>query len=427
MPEDDSKKIITKKHLARLERERIQRRYLITGISITLILVVGVIVYGVLDQLVFQKQKPVAQVANQNITQGDFQARVRYARYQLIERYTRTLEMANMFGGLTGGNGSYFTTSLQQIKSQLDDTKGLGDSVLEALIDEKVIEQEAASQKITADDKEVDLAIQEAFGFYANGTPTVAPTMAIVPESTLSATQLAIVTITPTPTLAPTATELPTATPESVQPTPTVEGTPLPTPTAYTIEGFQKQYQDYIKGINTVAFTEPEFRNAFKNNLLRGKLLKVISANTATSEDQVWARHILVKDEQAAKDVLTRLQKGETWDALAKELSLDASNKDTGGDLGWFNKEKMVAEFSDAAFAMKVGEISQPVKSSSGYHIIQVLGHETRSLDQATFTQKQQTEFDAWLTKTKAGKNIQKFDISTITPIEPTLPASVAQ
>jgi peptidyl-prolyl cis-trans isomerase D len=427
MPGEVPNKIVTKKHLARLERERIQRRYLITGISIALILVIGVIVYGLLDQYVFQNQKAVAMVANEKITAGEYTSRVRYARWQLVERFNQTQKLAQMFGGLQGGNDSYFTSTLQQIQSQLDDTNGLGKSVLDALVDEKVIEQEAAAQGITVDEKEIDAAIQEAFGFFANGTPTPASTMVVAPTSTLSAEQLAIVTITPTPTQAPTPTEVPTATPPAVEPTATQQSTPLPTPTAYTIDGFNKQYQDYVKGMKTVSFTEPEFRKAFRISLLRDKLIKKLTANTPASEEQVWARHILVKDEQAAKDVLTRLNKGESWDALAKELSTDTGNKDSGGDLGWFSKGKMVAEFGDAAFALKVGEISQPVKSSFGYHIIQVLGHEDRPLDQAAFNQKQQKEFTDWLTKIKTEKNIQTFDITTITPKEPALTPIAAQ
>jgi len=421
MPGEESNKVVTKKHMARLEREQIQRRYLITGITSVLLLVVGVIVYGFLDQYVFQKQKAVAIVASEKITSGEFQSRVRYARWQLVERYNRTQQMAEMFGGLSGGNGSYFTSTLQQIQTQLDDAQGLGKSVLEAIIDEKVIKQEAAAQGITVDEKEIDLAIQEAFGFFANGTPTAAPTIAVAPTSTLSVAQLAIATLTTLPTQAPTPTELPTATPPAVSPTPTQESTPLPTPTAYTIEGFNKQRQEYVDGMKTVSFTEPEFREAFKISLLREKLLKKITANTAASEEQVWARHILVSEEQQAKDLMARLQKGESWDALAKELSKDTSNKDSGGDLGWFSKNKMVPEFADAAFALKVGDVSQPVKTSFGFHIIQVLGHEERPLDQTAFTEKQQKEFSDWLAKARTDKNVQTFDIVNITPKEPGL------
>ncbi len=72
-----------------------------------------------------KKQLPL--VGTDKITQGEYQGRVRYARWQLIERYNSTLQMAEMFGGLSSDNGSYFTNTLQQIQSQLDNPTGPGD------------------------------------------------------------------------------------------------------------------------------------------------------------------------------------------------------------------------------------------------------------------------------------------------------------
>lgn len=87
--------------------------------------------------------------------------------------------------------------------------------------------------------------------------------------------------------------------------------------------------------------------------------------------ERIRARHILVKSEKEAKDVLARLKKGEKFEALAKALSSDGS-KDYGGDLGYFSEPDMVPEFSKAAFALKVGEVSQPVKTDYGWHIIKL-------------------------------------------------------
>ncbi|NMB53396.1 MAG: hypothetical protein GYA15_01735 [Leptolinea sp.] len=429
MAEEESKKVITKKHLARLEKEQIQRRYLLTGVSIALFLVIALIVYGILDQFVFQNQRPVATVGTDKITVGQYQARVKYSRWELIQQYNRTLQMAELFGGLSSDNGSYFQNSLSQITSQLDNPTYMGENVLEAMIEERVIEQEAAKLWITITDEELNKAMEEAFGYYANGTPTAEPTYAFsfAPTSTLSRTQLAIVTITPTPTEAPTATEMPTATqaptstPLSVTPTSTVESTPLPTETPYTFEGYQKTSQEYLAKIKDTGMTEAELRYAIKSSLLRTKMTEKITSDVSHKEDQVWARHILLEDEQKAKDTLARIQKGEAWDILAKELSKDTSSSASGGDLGWFGKGKMVAEFSDAAFALKIGEISQPVKSSFGYHIIQVLGHEERELSAADYATKQQTTFNDWLEKSKTELGVKKNDISNITPKEPIL------
>jgi peptidyl-prolyl cis-trans isomerase C len=91
------------------------------------------------------------------------------------------------------------------------------------------------------------------------------------------------------------------------------------------------------------------------------------------AEEEVHARHILVATEQEAKDLLAELKKGTAFDKLAKEKSTDKASGAEGGDLGWFKRTDMVKEFSDAAFNLKKGELSEaPVKTQFGFHLIKV-------------------------------------------------------
>ncbi|MFO0994656.1 MAG: peptidylprolyl isomerase [Hyphomicrobiales bacterium] len=92
------------------------------------------------------------------------------------------------------------------------------------------------------------------------------------------------------------------------------------------------------------------------------------SAKVAQTE-RVRARHILVATEAEAKQVIEKLNAGEKFADVAKKYSLDGS-KEFGGDLGYFTAAEMVPEFSKAAFALKVGEISGPVKTDFGWHVI---------------------------------------------------------
>ena len=85
---------------------------------------------------------------------------------------------------------------------------------------------------------------------------------------------------------------------------------------------------------------------------------------------EVHARHILLPTEEEAKAALARVKKGEDFAKVATELSKDPGGE--GGDLGWFTKDKMVPEFADAAFKMEPGQVSDPVKSQFGWHIIKV-------------------------------------------------------
>ncbi|MFC5759184.1 peptidylprolyl isomerase [Rhizobium sp. GCM10022189] len=89
-------------------------------------------------------------------------------------------------------------------------------------------------------------------------------------------------------------------------------------------------------------------------------------------QEEVHARHILVKTEDEAKDVIKQLDAGKDFAELAKEKSTDP-NKDDGGDLGYFTRGRMVKEFEDAAFALEKGTYSKtPVKTDFGYHVIKV-------------------------------------------------------
>jgi peptidyl-prolyl cis-trans isomerase C len=87
--------------------------------------------------------------------------------------------------------------------------------------------------------------------------------------------------------------------------------------------------------------------------------------------ERVRARHILVASEKEAGDIEAKIKSGEKFEDLAKQYSLDGS-KDYGGDLGYFTAPEMVKPFSDAAFNLKVGEVSAPVKTDYGWHIIRM-------------------------------------------------------
>jgi len=89
-------------------------------------------------------------------------------------------------------------------------------------------------------------------------------------------------------------------------------------------------------------------------------------------EEEVQARHILVASEDEAKKMVTRVEAGEDFAQLAKENSGDAGSKTQGGMLGYFGKGQMVPQFEEAAFALKKGEVSKPVQSQFGWHVIKV-------------------------------------------------------
>ncbi len=114
-----------------------------------------------------------------------------------------------------------------------------------------------------------------------------------------------------------------------------------------------------------------------KKNPISEKDLKAeydqIVKNAAGKNKEYNARHILVKTEDEAKEVLAALKKGEKFEDLAKAKSQDPGTKDNGGELGWSTPRTFVKPFADAMVGLKKGETSpEPVKTDFGYHVIQV-------------------------------------------------------
>jgi len=133
--------------------------------------------------------------------------------------------------------------------------------------------------------------------------------------------------------------------------------------------------------------------------------------DTFATAEQVQASHILVADEATANEVKSKLDAGEDFSELAKEYSTDTTTAESGGDLGYFSSGDMVAEFEEVAFALGVDEISAPVKTEYGYHIIKVVDHQEAkeanfedSKEEITDTlmnDKMSTEYTVWLEELK--------------------------
>src|SRR5574341_704208 len=355
-------KIVSKKHMARLERERRQAN-IIRGLTIGGILIVALLLaYGYFKINVLQLREPVAEVNGEKITTGEWQERVQLQRVNLLNLYSQYQFYQQNFG-------LDVTQQLQQIQSRLQSPEVLGQEVLDQLVDEVLIRQEAEKRGISVSAEEVETAIRQSYEFFPNGTPTPTVTPTDVSLPTLSSQQLTIYPPTATPTMVLTSTPAltntpdnsvtPTATSTAAPPTPTFgPQTPTATATPYTLEGFKTRYADTINQCKSYGVSEATIRAAYEGQLLHDKLKDVITADTPRAEEQVWARHILVADKGKAATVIALLKHGADFGELAKKFSTDTGSAEKGGDLGWFGKGAMVAEFEKAAFSMKIGEIS---------------------------------------------------------------------
>lgn len=135
--------------------------------------------------------------------------------------------------------------------------------------------------------------------------------------------------------------------------------------------------------------------------------------------EQVRVRHILVESEAEARLVLARLNRGEKFEELARALSKDPGSKEQGGDLGFIRKGQLVPEFEQAAFALtRPGQVSPIVKTQYGFHIIRLVEKkpaQPASLDQVReqirrqlLGQKQEADFQAWVKQVRAKAKIMR-------------------
>lgn len=418
-------KIVTKKHIARLERERRQVN-LIRGIAIVgILIVVGLLGYGYLRMNVFQLREPVAEVNGERITTGEWQERVRFQRVQVMNLY-------NQYAFYQQNFGFDYSQQLQEIAMSLQAPEILGQQVLDQMIDEVLVRQEAEALGISVSNEEIEAKIQENFNFFPGGTPTPTITPTDFSTPTLTSQQLTLYPSTATPTevtttAEPTATidrsATPAATATTAPATPTfVPQPPTATATPYTVEGYQTDYEEMVKNFADFDISEKTLRSVYEAQLLRQKVKDAVIGELPRTDEQVWARHILVETEEEAQDIYERLQNGEDFAEVAREVSKDTGSGAQGGDLGWFGKGAMVPEFENVVFDLEIGEISEPFQSQFGYHIVQILGRQDMPLSGTEYERKKDTELSNWLTTKREEAEITTYEIwRERVPTEPSL------
>ena len=367
----------TRKQLSRRGREERQKRSLYALVGVAALVAVMVLAYGAYQEYIAKPSSPVAIVHGQPIPTRDYQARVRYRRFELASQIA-TLQQ--QLAGLDPTNEDqqflvqYFQQQVQQLQSQ---SIVLPTQVLDEMIDEELMLQESVRRGISVAPDEMQAEIERLFGF-ERSPPTPEPTSTTVEGEA-----------TPTPV-------------------PTIERMSQPE--------FDKSYSEYVLALRReVGMSEQAFRRLFELNVFRTKLQEALAEEMPSSEEQVHARHVLVETEEEAYDVLDRLAAGEDFPDLADEVSLDTATD--GGDLEWFARGQMVSEFEEVAFGLEIGGISAPVETSFGFHIIEVLDRDpNRPLDEAMLEQRKSAALSEWLAEQRQSEAVERYWSSALVP-----------
>lgn len=390
----EEKREETRKQAVRRRRDAEANRRAIIALLSVGALVVLLIAAGIVQELVLKPNQPVAIVNGTRISQRSYQQLVKYTWFQ---------------------------------QGQITDPEGSSLEVLDEAIDVELLREQARQRGIVVTEDEITETIEKMFG-YQRVPPTPVPTPTPDPNATAGAEA--------TPTL-------------------------RPTPTPVTLEAYQQLYNEYLARLKTVAgMSETDFRRVVEGDLLRQKLYEEITKDVPVTAEQVRARHILIairtpapmpeptpaggptpepdatpaptptptpepRDEAQALALITEIQQklsaGEDFAELARQYSDDPGSKEEGGDLGWFPRASgFVQEFEEAAFKLQPGEVSPPVRTQFGYHLVKVEERDpARPLDEFTVLQNKYRAYQQWLTDLRNAAKIERRWSSDSVPPTP--------
>lgn len=368
----------SRRQLSHWQREQQQQHFLYIGIGVLVALIAAAFVGGLLYDNIYRANQVVAQVGPDSITASQL--------LDEVKPQARSIDaQAKQFGG---------SASNQQLADYVDQQKrSLPDQVLNDVIDVHIIQQEAARRGISVTPAEVDDKVRQTVAQFQasnNPTPTVEPTA----TAEANATEQGGAALT-------------SATPDAVaSPTPSAPTTPTPVPTLEDT-AYGPALQDLL---NKNSLTEADLRTQLERGLLQDKVQAAVGQNQVPDvQPQVHARQIVVATPDQANDLLTQIQNGADFAALATANSTDAATKANGGDMGWFARGMQSSKsVEDTAFSLQAGQLSSVIQDSSGYHILQVLETDpARPVPADQLTSIRQKAFNDWLTSQRSGQDVK--------------------
>jgi parvulin-like peptidyl-prolyl isomerase len=385
--EEPVQKQLTKKEHARHRKYQRQQIIMFGALGAAILIAVGVLAWGAFSDYIQKPNATIASVNGVTITRTVYEKERNLELNSQLQMIAQAEQQATSqtTDPTTGQSSAILLEQYQQQQAQIEsELKGLSkapadSSTVDGLVQNELLRQKAPSLGIKYTDEDLkNYAFKQLAAYDTASTPTATP----------GASATATAAASPTPTQVPGK-----AVYDQV--------------IANVKQGFGMSEQDYLHMI-----IEPSY--------LQEQVVAKLKEKVPTTAEEVHAAHILVATLDEANQIETQLKNGAAFEALAKDKSTDTGSKDQGGDLGWFPRGQMVAAFENAAFALKPGDISDPVKSDFGYHIIKVIAHEqNHQLDDSARTSMAQQEFSKWLDQQKTESKIETPGVAAQVTINP--------
>ncbi len=368
-------KELTRKQQSRAEREAQQQRYLLIGVAVVSVITVGLLLLGIYNVRVLQPRQPVAKVGNVDITTEAFQKRVRYQYYNLMSRRAQLQQQRVQFG--EDPSLEFLVTQIDQqiaqVESQLSNSSLVGQQVLDAMVGEELIRQEALRRNIAVSPAEVTQFIEQNMFDYYRIPPTPAPTSTPLPTPSVP------LTVTPEPTF-----------------------TPAPSPTPVSEAAFNTAFNNYKSTLSQQAgMTESDFRSLVEAELLRGKVQEAFGAETPTEADQIKLRYVRLESEPAVQVASSFLPNG--FNRFYAEVESGKVVSATQGETDWSPVQEVSQQFDPLVWeqlaSLAVSQTTKIITNVFGSsYVFQVTGRQVYPLTEPQRQTMQETQFDDWLT-----------------------------
>jgi parvulin-like peptidyl-prolyl isomerase len=343
---------LTPRHeLTRREREaRVNRTIMISMAGIA-VLVALVLSFGWWRESVARPAEPVASVAGTEISMESFARRLDFQR-KALDQQMMFMQIQMQSAGGQPELAQLYQQQLQQLQFAL---YFLPEQVLESMIEEQLVRQEAARRGIQVTSAEVEAEIEKTFG--EQSAPEAGAQDGATPQTAPAASA-------------------------------------------------QERFTEFL---GLYGISSREYRSLLEGQLLFEKLQNDMGATVPANADQIRARHILVDSEEKAREIREQLLGGASFAELAAAESIDPGSKDSGGDLGWFPRGVMVEEFENAAFDLPLNQLSEPVGTNFGWHLIEVLEMEqNRPIEQDLLSGMRAQVTSKWLQEASAGPEVTR-------------------
>jgi parvulin-like peptidyl-prolyl isomerase len=431
-----------RRRISRREREAHRQRQLRWGIGIAAALAVLVLLLFSANDYIVKPRKVLASVDGTEIRRKDYW---KYRSMTLINQSSQYQQFANF---VQGDQQSQYLQLAEQARQELGTVWGstdVDDATLGQMIDGQVFLKNLDSLNLSISDQDINDYVIRRFGPSNSALAQPSPSPTLIPERAAWATATAAAATSealanaPVPTSAslpvppggPVPSSIPA--PAGLAGTPPAEvAPPLATPgeTSTAAAGTPGTEEAASTAVaNFDQFKDATFKSAHMSrkdydrlivrpDLAREKAMAAIEAQIGQAAEQVHAAHILVATEELARSIHDQVATaGVNFEQVAKEQSTDQSTGANGGDLGWFTRAEMVTPFADAAFALKPGQISEPVQSQFGWHIIKVYDHtQNRAMTDEQIDKVKSARVEAWLIERKASMDIDADIAPTPTP-----------